>query len=190
MGGFLAFLPSPGKYSLHGSSQQLVKQSFDEKSSFTADQVARLIAVSDSSVQLIDLRSPSEYREFNIPGSVNLPYRDFLVKDAEPYLDAPEKKIIFYSNGDLYSGYALVLAKGLGFNNCFVMEGGMNAWFESVMNSRFTGGRISAHDNALFENRRKARELCVKVNSMPDSLKTAYISAQKFDPKKLDGGCE
>ena len=97
---------------------------------------------------------------------------------------------IFYSNGDMDANYALILARGLGYKNCFVMKGGLNAWYETIMNSEFTGERISASENALFETRMKARSLFNEVNSMPDSLKLAYIASKRFDPKKLDGGCE
>ena len=150
-----------------------------------------LLATEDSTVQLIDLRTPEEFREFNIPGSVNLPYDEFLEKDLEPYLDASGICGIFSIQMVTWMpDYALVLARGLGYKNCFVMKGGLNAWYETVMNSEFTGEKISARENALFETRMKARRLFNEVNSMPDSLKLQYIASKRFDPKKLDGGCE
>jgi hypothetical protein len=33
------------------------------------------------------------------------------------------------------------------------MKGGLNEWFNTVMNSSFTGDKISARENALFETR-------------------------------------
>ncbi len=157
---------------------------------FSVDQVARFVTTQDSTVQLIDLRTPPEFREFNIPGAVNLPYDEFLVKDPEPYFNQPHLRSILYSNGDMDANYALVLARGLGYKNCFVMKGGLNAWYEVIMNSEFTGDKISARENALFETRMKARRLFTEVNSLPDSLKLQYIASKRFDPKKLDGGCE
>jgi rhodanese-related sulfurtransferase len=190
LGGLLAIMPFPGKYSLQGRPQQLLAESMDENNSFTADQVARYVVTEDSTVQLIDVRSAEEFQKFNIPGSVNLPYAEFLERDPEPFLNKPEIKNIFYSNGDRNAVYAMVLAKGLGFKNCFAMKGGLNAWYESIMNSKFKAGKISARENALFETRLKARRLFLEVNSMPDSLKNKYIASKRFDPKKLDGGCE
>jgi hypothetical protein len=70
------------------------------------------------------------------------------------------------------------------------MKGGLNAWYARIMNSEFEGTKISARENALFETRLKARTLFTEVNSMPDSLKAAFIASKRFDPKKLDGGCE
>jgi rhodanese-related sulfurtransferase len=190
LGALLAFLPLSGKYSLHTKPAQVLSEVLDENNSFTADQVARFVVTEDSTLQLIDLRSPAEFRECNIPGSVNIPYTEFLKMDPAPYLDDPGMRHIFYSNGDVIASYAQTLAIGLGFKNCFIMKGGLNDWYATIMNSEFTGNKISARENALFETRLKARTLFNEVNSMPDSMKLAYMASKRFDPKKLDGGCE
>jgi len=190
LGALLALLPLSGRYSLHARPSHVLAAVLDENNSFTADQVARFVVAEDSVLQLIDLRTPEEFRECNIPGSVNIPYAEFLIKDLAPYLDDPGMRHIFYSNDDIMASYAQTLAIGLGYKNCFVMKGGLNAWYASIMNSEFTGDKISARENALFETRLRARNLFNEVNSMPDSLKLAYIASKRFDPKKLDGGCE
>jgi len=190
LGGLLAFMPLSGRYSLHEKPGHLLSEVLEESTGFTVDQVARFVSTGDSTVQLVDLRLSEEFAKFNIPGSVNLPYDEFLEKDLTPYLSQPGKKSILYSNGDTDAGYALVLARGLGYKNCYMMQGGLNSWFETVMNSEFTGEKISAKENALFESRMKARRLFNEVNSMPDSLKQKYIASKRFDPRKLDGGCE
>jgi rhodanese-related sulfurtransferase len=190
LGALLALLPLSGKYSLHAKPSQVLAAVMDENNSLTADQVARLVVTEDSTLQLIDLRTPEEFKECNIPGSVNIPYAEFLKKDLTPYLDDPGMRHIFYSNDDINASYAQTLATGLGFKNCFIMTGGLNAWYATIMNSEFTGDKISARENALFETRVRARNLFNEVNSMPDSLKLAYMASKRFDPKKLDGGCE
>jgi hypothetical protein len=70
------------------------------------------------------------------------------------------------------------------------MKGGLNEWFNTVMNSSFTGERISARENALFETRTRARRMFNEMNSMPDSLKIKFIQSKHLAIKKLDGGCE
>lgn len=189
LGGLLALMPKPGKYALHGKPDRLWSSLDADSTHFTVDQVARFVVTEDSTVRLIDLRPASEYRICNIPGSVNLPYSEWLLKDPEPYLTG-RNKVILYSNGDRDAGYALTLARGMGFDHCYTMQGGLNEWYRMVMLSEFSGERISARENALFETRLKARRLFTEVNSMPDSLKAAFIASKRFDPKKLDGGCE
>ena len=150
----------------------------DQNTYLTADQVARFVVSEDKTVQLIDVRSPEEFRTFNIPGSVNVPYDEFLDNDPEKSLNNRKIKYIFYANGDLYSNYALVIARGLKYNNTYVMKGGLNEWFSTVMNSSFTGERISARENALFETRMRARKMFTEINSLPDSLKQKFIDSR------------
>jgi len=139
---------------------------------------------------IVDLRSPEEYMKFTIPGAVNIPWPELTEKDPSLYLMAGESKNIFFSNGDLSSNYAVVYAAGLGYGNCFAMKGGMNEWIRTVMNTKFSGEKISARENAVFEARTRAARLFTEMNSLPDSLKIKYLNSKKFNPKKLDGGCE
>jgi len=190
LGLILALLPLRSTRSFSVSSDRLKAEVLDNKTYLTVDQVARLIVNEDPAIRLIDLRSPEEYMKFSIPGSVNVPWTELPGKDPSTYLGDGESRNIFYSNGDLNSNYAVVFTAGLGYGNCYAMKGGMNEWIKTVMNTRFSGETISARENALFEARTKAARLFTEMNSLPDSLKIKYLNSKKFDPKKLDGGCE
>jgi rhodanese-related sulfurtransferase len=190
LGVILAFLPLSGNYSFHGKPERLLFEALDENTFFTADQVARFMVTEDSTIQLIDLRSSKEFRRFSIPGAINIPYNELLSQDLDSYLNNGKPRNIFYSNGDYNANYALVIARGLGYKDSYVMKGGLNEWYRVVMNSEFTGERITARENALFETRTRARKIFTEMNSMPDSLKIKYRESKEIERKKLDGGCE
>jgi rhodanese-related sulfurtransferase len=190
MGLILALLPLSSNRSFNTKPLKVLEEVLDQNTYLTADQVARLVATEDKTVQLIDVRSAEEFRSFNIPGSINVPYNEFLDNDPDRFLNNKNTKYIFYSNGDLYSNYALVIAMGLKHKNTYVMKGGLNEWFNTVLNSSFTGDRISARENALFETRMRARKMFSEINSLPDSLKQKFIESRHIAAKKLDGGCE
>jgi rhodanese-related sulfurtransferase len=189
LGAILAFMPLSGKYSLHGSPQKLLNDALDNSTFVTVDQVARYVVSGDSTVRIFDLRSRAEFEKSSIPGSVNLHYDEFLKSDLESLLNTGLKNI-FYSGNEPEADYALVMAKGLGYTNSFVMKGGLNAWQQDIMNSTFSGETISARENALFEIRTRARKMYTEINSMPDSLKIKYRASLEIERKKLDGGCE
>jgi 3-mercaptopyruvate sulfurtransferase SseA len=126
----------------------------------------------------------------NIPGSINVPYAKFLDNDPGTFLNDGKSRNILYSNGDFDANYALAIAKGLNLKNIFVMKGGLNEWFNTVMNSSFTGEKISARENALFETRTSAKKMFNEMNSLPDSLKLKFVESKHIAAKKLDGGCE
>ena len=190
MGLILALLPLSSNRSFNTRPEKVLEEALQPNTYLTTDQVARLVTSEDKTILLIDLRSDDEFRRFNIPGAINVPYDEFLDKDPESILSNKELKYIFYSNGDLFSNYALVVARGLRYNNTYVMKGGLNEWFTSVMNSSFTGDKISARENALFENRMRARKMFTEMNSLPDSLKQKFLESKHIAAKKLDGGCE
>jgi 3-mercaptopyruvate sulfurtransferase SseA len=186
----LALLPLSANRSFTVKPERLISEILDPDVSLTADQVARLIVNEDSTIRLIDLRSPEEFSKLSIPGSVNVPYKDFISSDLYMYMNDVNIRNILYSNDGLFSDYALVYARGLGYKNSFAMDGGLDEWIDTVIESKFTGERISARENALYETRTKAANLFIRFNSMPDSLKAAFMTANKFSAKKLDGGCE
>ncbi|NJO90038.1 MAG: rhodanese-like domain-containing protein, partial [Chloroflexia bacterium] len=96
----------------------------------------------------------------------------------------------FYSNGDVIASQAWTICTQMGYKNNYVMAGGMNEWYKTVMKSQYSGERITPKENALFETRFKARKLFTDINSLPDSLKVKFVEAKRKKEKALDGGCE
>lgn len=190
LGLLLAILPLTGNRSFTAKPHKLLSEVLDNATYLTVDQVARYVVSEDSSVQIFDLRTPEEFRTVNIPGSVNIPYSNLLDKDPAVILNDGKTWNIFYSNGDFESNYALAIVRGLNLKNTYVMKGGLNEWYNTVMNSSFSGEKISARENALFETRARAKKMFTEMNSLPDSLKMKFVQSKHLAAKKLDGGCE
>lgn len=189
LGLILAFVSPAGKYSLRGSPDKLLEAILDRSSFISADELARAIVMNDSAIRIFDLRPSEEFEKSSLPGSISLPYANFLQSDLESFLNTGMKNVL-YSSDDLEANYALVLAKGLGYKNTLVLKDGLEAWDRDIMNSSFSGDRISARENALFEIRTRAKRMYNEINSLPDSLKLKYRASLEIERKKLDGGCE
>ena len=190
LGLILAFLPEKNNHAHQLKPEELLDKALDETGYVTVDQAARFMISEDTTVQFIDLRTPDEYREFTIPGSINIPYNDLFNKDWQGYLNQNKVKNIFYAHGDVMANLAWTLTTSMGYEHNYVMKGGLNEWFNTVMYSQFKGGRITPKENALFETRYNARKLFTQINSLPDSLKLRFIEAKRIAETKLDGGCE
>ena len=78
IGIILAFLPFNAAKSFRLKPTELLSKSTSEDIYFSVDQVARFMNNEDSTVQIIDVRSADQFREFNIPGSINIPFSDLL----------------------------------------------------------------------------------------------------------------
>lgn len=190
LGLLVVILPGAGDYTLRVDPGELVASLSDDDYYVSVDRVAAWVVREDSTVQLIDLRSKEEFAESNIPGSINVPIESFFEMKPETWLHNRDINYIFYSNGEIDPGYAVVLARGLGYENTRLMDGGLNEWFEKVMNSSFTGERITPAENALFETRYRARRFFTEINSLPDSLKQQYAESRRQAERSLDGGCD
>jgi sulfur-carrier protein adenylyltransferase/sulfurtransferase len=190
LGIILAMLHLTGKRTLTVKPHNLLPEVMDENSYLSVDQVAKYLVAEDSTIQLIDLRSTEEFRAVSIPGSINVPYSDLPDRDPSSFLNKGNTKNIFYSNGDFDSNYALVISRGYNYRNTYVMNGGLNEWFNTIINSTFTGDKISARENALFEPRTRAKRMFNEINSLPDSLKLKFSRGKHTKSIKLDGGCE
>ncbi|MFA9388515.1 MAG: rhodanese-like domain-containing protein [Prolixibacteraceae bacterium] len=189
IGLLLVFLPGIGEYSFKEKPAALLNSILEDDTYLTVDQVAVLLNSDDPLIQLIDLRNKTDFEQFSIPGAINVPFEQFFERKPETWLYNTEVQYIFYGNGDVNSSYAMVLARGLGYENCKVMKGGLNEWFDKVMDSKFSGEKISARQNALFENRSRAKQFFTEINSLPDSLKTKFAESKRQAEKSLDGGC-
>jgi len=186
----LAFMPNPSSKTFKLKPDELLSKSASDEIYFTVDEVARFVNTEDSTVQLIDVRSANEFEKCNIPGSVNIPFDDLLNPFWSGYFSQKNIRTVFYGNSDQLANAAWTIATGIGSENCYVLKDGLNEWFKTVMLTRFEGERITPRENALFENRYKARDIFTQINSLPDSLKTRFFDAKRLQQKKLDGGCE
>lgn len=190
LGLITAFVPFKHNKANQLSPFELLKKSLDAQYIISVDKLARFVVNEDSTVLIIDLRSHEEYKAFNIPGSINIPYKELLNKDFGGYLDQDEMKNILYSNGNILASQAWALCASMGYNNNYIVQGGMNEWYKTVMNSNFSGERITARENAIFETRFRVRKLFTEMNSLPDSLKMKFVEAKRKKERQLDGGCE
>ncbi len=189
LGILLAFMPNPSSKTFKLKPDELLTKSNSGEIYFSVDEVARFVNNEDSTVQLIDLRTSDEFTKCNIPGSVNIPFNDLLNPNWAGNFNQENIRTVFYGNGDQLANIAWTIATGLGYKNCLVMNGGLNEWFKTVMLTRFEGETITPRENALFENRYKARDVFNQINSLPDSLKSKFFDAKRLQQRKLDGGC-
>ena len=190
LGLLVALLPEKDNNPRAQGPASLLPLVWSHEKSFTVDQVARMLMNEDTSIQLVDLRSPVEFLKCNIPGAVNIPFDSLLSNNYSGYIQDPVKKIILYGNGDVQAAQAWLVMQRMGYLNSWVMKGGMNEWFRTVMLSEYSGNTITPAENAIFEARYKARIFFTQMNSLPDSAKLRFLAVKKANEKKLVGGCE
>lgn len=86
---------------------------------------AKTILKNDKQAMLVDVRSPQEYKEGHLEGSINYPLYD-LERNAEKLLENKENTIILYCQSGNRSKRALKLLQEQGCSNLYQIEGGLD----------------------------------------------------------------
>ncbi len=99
----------------------------------STDLVASRMIDGDPSLFLIDVRSIYAYEEYSLPRAMSIPLEEILYPEWEEYLEQEGMDIVLFSNGDILADQAWMLLKRADKDNIFIMKGGLNCWFKTIM---------------------------------------------------------
>jgi len=156
--------------------------------------VADMIVNKDPSLQLIDVRSKDEFEKFSLPGSVNVPLADLLSDEYTDILNQETRMNVFYSNSTLNANEAWMITRQLGYSNNYVLEGGLNYWFDTIMNPQKPASTSSDEEFAKYDFRNSAGQALgggAVVQTVQNLTGTQMKPVIKTAPKKkkVSGGC-
>jgi rhodanese-related sulfurtransferase len=155
----------------------------------STDQVAKMIIQNDPSLELIDVRSASEFDKFTLPKAVNVPLDSLLVNKSN-YFGIPGTKVVFISNDDIAADQAWILTKRLGYNSTYVMKGGLNCWMETIIDPKAPAEEESGLDFATYSFRKGAQ--LYFTGAKAENTETSKVKVEVQRRKKsggTSGGC-
>ena len=79
-------------------------------------------------VQVVDVRTPEEYRGGHVPGAINIPHMSIVTRKAEL---EPDKELVFICQVGQRSALACEFAAAVGFKDLYNVEGGTDAWLKA-----------------------------------------------------------
>jgi rhodanese-related sulfurtransferase len=179
------------------TAEQLLAEIRTGTQFISPDEVADKIIQKDPSVQLIDVRNPREFDQYSLPGAINVPLQDILSERNVDVLNQSSKMNIFYSNGSTEANEAWLLTRQLGYQNNYVLQGGLNYWVETVLNPQQPSG-ISSNDEIARYDFRKAASMALgggSISTLAPTAATPGTGAPKpglvpvKKKKKASGGC-
>lgn len=193
----LVVIPDFNKMKETGAEEMLLQIMSDEKV-FSTDEVAEMLISGDPLLQLIDVRTPEEFEKFSLPGAINIPLADLLTKDEAGHykwndvINQDVKVNVFYSNGDIYASRAWALCTRLKFKNSYFMNGGLNGWFETIIQPKAPLVSASVEEEKLYQFRLGARQYFlgggVVVETAAASTSTSSQPTKKAGKKAGGGG--
>lgn len=116
------------------TAEELLEEINSEMQFISTDEIAHMLINKDPSLQLIDVRTPDQFEKFSLPGAINIPLHNILSDEWVNYLDQDVRINVFYSNGTQDATEAWMITRQLGYQNNYVLQGGLNYWAETIMN--------------------------------------------------------
>ncbi len=158
------------------------------------DELADWLINKDPSIQLIDVRAPEEYAKFSLGNAINIPLSEILSYEWVDYIDQGVKMNILYSNGSTNSHEAWMILRQLGYENNYVLQGGLNYWVETILNPQSPKSTDPDDKIAKYDFRKGASQYfggaTVSTESISNSTPTKKPVIKRRTKKKApEGGC-
>jgi rhodanese-related sulfurtransferase len=194
MGIILAAVPADKTRHFRLTADELLQEAGAGVQFVAPDVIADMLVQKDPSLQLIDVRTPEEYEAFSLPGAINIPLSNLL---ADEYVDLLHQDIrtnVFYSNGSVFANQAWMITRQLGYENNFVLEGGLNYWFSNIL-AASEPAQTSPNEEFAKYDFRKSAAAALGGGSVVTTEGSAPVTAAKKPPvtakakKKPAGGC-
>jgi rhodanese-related sulfurtransferase len=194
LGLIIAAVPQNTIHPYKLTASQLLNEVNTRTQFVTPETVADMLIKKDPTLQLIDVRSQDEFEKFNLPGSMNIPIADLLSSQYQEVINQDVKMNVFYSNGTLTANEAWMLTRQLGYNNNYVLEGGLNYWIEAILSPQKPATTSSDEEFARYNFRKAASQALGggQVIAQPgESVAATPKPPIKSNPKKKKaaGGC-
>jgi len=187
----LIYLPEKADYGQVKPAQFLYE--IDNPARFVStDLIAKRLIERDPSLFLIDVRSEDEYNKYSIPGAFNIPLDNIASEENADYLDQPGMDVVLISNGGVYADQAWALAAQKGIKNIYIMKGGLNEWFATIIKPVAPPETAPTEAYDLYAFRKAA---CIYFGGASAGVESAgpavkkTVTLRKKKKKEAEGGC-
>ncbi|WP_456407175.1 rhodanese-like domain-containing protein [Caldithrix abyssi] len=195
LGLILAFAPVDKMASHTVDASQLLNDLQHRNYYITPDDLAHMIINKEPGFLVVDIRSKEDFGKYHIPGSIHIPVKELL--SSEDLKDLAEgNTLILASNGNTLASQAWLILKENGFDDVFILQGGLNYWVQVFTNPARPSGFYTDDELFRYQFRKAAAPVMMGtklVNNETQKSETK-ISKPVFRRKnkkkaKFDEGC-
>lgn len=164
-----------------------------EKSRYlSVDEVTHRIIENDPTLLIIDLRPANEFKQFSLPGAINIQVDSLLNKTALYLMNQPGKDKVLCGNSDLISEKAWLITSRSSIKRMYIMKGGMNEWFSTIIQEKPVNSAASSKELDLQSFRKAARQYFIgtgETANTPEKPKEKLQVVRKSPAAASGGGC-
>ena len=156
LGLILAFVPKEAMKSEKVSQKQIISELKEKAYFITADALAAMLVEKDPTVKLVDVRDAFDFQKFSLPNATNLNIENIVSDEWSEFMNQDKYTIVIYSNGNVDAVEAWMLCRMKGYENIFVLQGGLNNWYETILNPQKPASTMADEELAKYEFRKAA----------------------------------
>ncbi|MFU8842181.1 MAG: YeeE/YedE thiosulfate transporter family protein [Bacteroidales bacterium] len=137
---------------------------------------------------LVDVREQEDFQTFALPGALNVPADQVLDRRYAPVFESKNTKVVLYSFSNTVAEEAWVLLRRSGYENIFVMDGGLNDFFHNLFVEESV---VSSPDCLLMHQarfREKAREYFKSGSAVQEKTRLPNPVIQIIEVEMPSGG--
>jgi len=163
----------------------------NEKHFMSSDEVAYSILHKEYPVKIIDVRNEDDYRQFHVPGALNIPFSELQNTVWESTFANSDEKTVLISNGGVLAQKAFVWLTRKGYENIFVLDGGLNHFIDDIFHMPKPDEdviRQQIHDQYRFRQR-AAKVFRTGSDEIQTTKKGNTPRVEVQQPVTTSGGC-
>lgn len=173
------------------SPRELLNELRNPSRFITTDEVARMIIEQEPTLLLVDVREIYDFLDYSLPGAHNIQLQEILLNDWIDSLAFSNSKIVLFSNSDILADQAWMLLKRENHENIHVMKGGLNRWFETIINPQPPAETAGNEEIDLYQFR-KGASIYFTGGAIPVEQETGaepVIVRKRNKGSAVEGGC-
>ncbi|MBV5314199.1 MAG: rhodanese-like domain-containing protein [Prolixibacteraceae bacterium] len=191
----LGLVVLPKKKEMKETDPKALLSAVVEKSRYlSVDLVTHRIIENDPTLLLIDLRPVDQFKLFALPRAVNIQPDSLLTATTLALMNQAGKDKVLLSNSDLTSEKAWLIATRSSVTRIYVMKGGINEWFNTIIKEKPANSAASSTELDLISFRKAARQFFIgagETASVPEKpkVKEKVQVIRKAPEASSGGGC-
>ncbi len=150
------------------------------------DQLAMEIINNYYKWNIIDVRSPAEFKAWHLPLAINIPLDSMQNREWEPYLMQRFKKNIFYSDEASETEKAFALAEVMGKSDNYILDGTARQFKKMFFTPVPPGPDASKDEVDLYHFRKRSG---IQMKELTRSLERFNSKPKVRKLRKVQGGC-
>ena len=178
--------------------ENYVKNMLSTERYITSDELADRIINDDPALLIIDTRTTEEFNKFSLPNAINIPVSEIFNPENNLFLHQDVYDIVLYSNDHFLAEEVYMLGNRLGYQRLYVLQGGLNSWFNTIIKPPYPDQTMPNEAFELFSFRKAAGkyfgvamdtvEIITRVKKV-ETPKKKVVPKPKKKKRMPEGGC-